>query len=138
MSKMRQWTLLTAVACLAVIAAGWFIVIKPQRSNAASYRSQAQGVESKNSELRSQITQLREQQKGLPAQQHKLASIATKIPDNPGLPSLIRQLSSAADSAGVDLVSLAPGQPVIAQPAVTGPVTTAGASTSASSSSAKP
>jgi Tfp pilus assembly protein PilO len=114
MSKSRQWVTLTAMVCLAVLAAGWFLVIKPQRAHASELRAQRVGVESHSSQLRSQVDQLRQEQKDLPAVQKLLSQIATKIPDNPALPALIRQLSAAADGAGVDLVSLSPGQPAVA------------------------
>ena len=130
MNKTRQWATLTAVACLAIMAAGWMLAVKPQRSHAAQLRTQAQSVRSSNDQLRSQVDQLRQQQKDLPAQQKLLSQIATKIPDNPALPSLIRQLSAAADGAGVDLVSLAPGAPAIA--AAPGAAATATAGSAAS------
>src|SRR5438270_5353362 len=114
MSKARQWALLTAVACLAVLAAGWVLVIKPQRADASRLRTQTAGVESHSAQLRSQVDQLRQEQKDLPAVQKLLSQIATKIPDNPALPTLIRQLSAAADGAGVNLMSLTPGQPTMA------------------------
>jgi Tfp pilus assembly protein PilO len=113
MNKTRQWATLTAVACLAILAAGWFLVVKPQRSHAAQLRTQTQSVQSANSQLTSQVDQLRQQQKDLPAQQKVLSQIATKIPDNPALPTLIRQLSAAADGAGVNLVSMAPSAPTV-------------------------
>lgn len=111
MNKTRQWATLTAVACLAILAAGWFLVVKPQHSHAASLRSQTQSVLTTNNQLQSQVSQLRQQQKDLPAQQKVLSQIATKIPDNPALPALIRQLSAAADGAGVNLLSLSPSMP---------------------------
>jgi len=113
MTRARQWSVLTAVACLAVVAAGWFVIVKPQRTHAASLRSQAADVLQTNQTLQAQISHLRAQAKDLPAQQRKLAEIATKVPDSPALPTLIRQLSAAADSSGVNLVSLAPGQPAL-------------------------
>lgn len=117
MTRARQWSVLTAVACLAVMAAGWFVLVKPQRGHAANLRTQAAQVDQTNQTLQAQIAHLRAQAKDLPAQQRKLAEIATKVPDSPALPTLIRQLSAAADSAGVNLVSLAPGQPALVQAA---------------------
>ena len=133
MSKSRQWATLTAVVCLAVLAAGWFLVVKPQRSHAADLRTQKTSVESTNEKLRSDVAQLRAQQKDLPAQQKLLSQIATKIPDNPALPALIRQLSAAADGAGVNLLSLAPGQPALTASAAS---STSSSSTSAATSAA--
>jgi Tfp pilus assembly protein PilO len=115
MTRARQWSVLTAVACLAVMAAGWFILVKPQRTHATSLRDQASQVDQSNQALESQIAHLRAQAKDLPAQQRTLAKIATQVPDSPALPTLIRQLSAAADGAGVNLVSLAPGQPALVQ-----------------------
>ena len=130
MSKSRQWAMLTAVVCLAVLAAGWALVIKPQRSHASELRTQTQTAQGDANKLRTQVAQLQAQQRDLPAQQKLLSQIATKIPDNPALPALIRQLSAVADGAGVNLVSLAPGQPTMA--AATGaPVTTTAATAAA-------
>jgi len=124
MTRARQWSVLTAVACLAVMAAGWFILVKPQRSHASSLRDQASQVDQSNQALQAQIAHLRAQAKDLPAQQRTLAKIATQVPDSPALPTLIRQLSAAADSAGVNLVSLNPGQPALVQSPVAAPATT--------------
>ena len=64
----------------------------------------------------------------------KLAAVAAKIPDNPALPNLIRALTTASKSTGVELVTLTPGTPTAAAvPAaapgaapVAAPVTTTG------------
>lgn len=126
MNKTRQWATLTAVACLAILAAGWFLAVKPQRSHAATLRTQTQSVRTSNDQLLSQVNQLKQQQKDLPAQQKLLSQIATKIPDNPALPTLIRQLSAAAEGAGVNLMSLSPGAPaVVAAPGVAAAAATA-------------
>jgi Tfp pilus assembly protein PilO len=117
MDKMRQWTLLTVVGIVAVLGAGWFLAVSPQRHHAADLRSQAATQVTANSQLQQRVAQLEQQKKGLPAQQRRLNQIAAKIPDNPALPALIRQLSAAADGAGVDLVSLSPAQPVSSTPA---------------------
>src|SRR3982751_17471 len=93
MQKMQQWTMLTA---LGVLVAGWFLLVSPQRSHAASLRAQAVSQESANASLQSQVNQLEQQKKGLPAQQRQLNKIAARVPDNPELPALIRQLSTAA------------------------------------------
>jgi type IV pilus assembly protein PilO len=111
MEKMRQWTILTALGVIGVMAAGWFLMISPQRSHASQLRSEAASVENSTNGLMTQISQLKEQQKGETAQQKRLAEIAQLIPDNPQLPALIRQLSAAAHQAGVSLDSMAPSSP---------------------------
>src|SRR4051812_50147328 len=111
MNKMRQWSLLTAAAVVVVFAAGWFLAVSPQRHHAADLRAKTATQESANATIRSQVAQLELQKKGLPAQQRLLAKFATKIPDNPELPALIRQPTAAADEAGIDLVSMSPTTP---------------------------
>jgi Tfp pilus assembly protein PilO len=135
MDKMRQWSMLTAVGVIAVLAAGWFLLVSPQKSKAASLRAQVTSQESTNSSRQSRVNQLEQQKKGLPAQQKLLNQIAAKIPDNPELPALIRQLSDAARTSGVDLVSLQPGDPALVTSAVTRPVAHSTASTSSGSTS---
>jgi Tfp pilus assembly protein PilO len=127
MEKMRQWTILTAVGVLAVFAAGWFLLISPQRGHAADLRADATSQQQSNDQLRLRVTQLEAQKKGLPAQQRLLDQIAAKIPATPELPGLIRQLSTAAQAAGVDLVTLAPAEPALvaaSAPTAAAPTTT--------------
>lgn len=130
-SKMKQWVALTAVGVLAVLAAGWFLLVSPKRSAAAEVRDQLASQESKNSGLQTQLAMLKAQQKTLPAQQAKLAMVAAKIPDNPALPALIRALSAAADDAGVELLSMAPGTPVAVTETAAAPTATAPTSSGA-------
>lgn len=120
MSKLRQWGLLTGVAVLVVLVAGWFLLVSPQRSHAANLRAQAAAQQTTNDQLAATVALRSAQQRGLPTQQALLAELAEKIPNNPALPSLIRELSAAADNAGVELVSIAPQQPQLLTPATGG------------------
>ncbi|HWG95095.1 MAG TPA: hypothetical protein VNU66_12820 [Mycobacteriales bacterium] len=117
MDKLKQWVALTVVACLAVVAGGWFLLVSPKRDEAADLRAQAESKRSANATLANQLEVLKAQARDLPAKQAELALVAAKIPDNPGLPGLIRQLMEAADGAGVDLVSITPSEPVLRAPA---------------------
>lgn len=130
MSKMRQWSLFAGLAVVAVLAAGWFLLISPKRGEASDLRDQTASQEQQNVQLQAKLEQLKAQAKDLPAQQAKLADFHLRIPDNPALPTLVRDLTKATKAAGTDLVSLAPGQPTALTPAAaTKPVpsaTTAG------------
>lgn len=111
MGKLKQWIALTALACVAVAAAGWFLVISPKRSEAASLQQQTAQQLTKNQQESTHLQVLKAQAKDLPKEQAKLAAVATKIPDNPALPGLVRALLDAANGAGVELVSITPGPP---------------------------
>src|SRR4051794_6360570 len=127
MEKMRQWSILTAVGVVAVLAAGWFLLVSPQHSHAADIRTQVTSQEQATASVQSQVNQLEQQKNGLPAQQRKLAKMATQVPDSPALPTLIRQLSAAAHDANVQLVALSPSAPAtVASSAVAAPTTAAG------------
>ena len=111
MDKLKQWVALTVVGCLAVLAAGWFLLISPQRTEAEELREQAATTAAGNQTLRTQLAVLKAQAKDLPAQKAQLAAVAAKVPTDPALPSLIRALDGASTEAGVELLSIAPGPP---------------------------
>jgi Tfp pilus assembly protein PilO len=118
MDKLKQWVALTVLGALAIVAGGWFLLVSPKRSEAAELRDQTAAQESTNAGLRTQIEVLQAQAKELPKKQADLARVAAKVPDNPALPALIRALTGASTSAGVQLVSVTPGPPAaIAAPA---------------------
>lgn len=129
MKDLKQWVALSVAATLAVAAAGWFLLVNPRRTEAADLRAQAVSQEQANAGKAGQLARLRAQAKGLPAQQARLAAVATKIPEDPALPSLIRTLSASAEEAGVELVGLQPQPPVaVGAPAAAGaPADAAGA-----------
>src|SRR3954447_20590144 len=133
MNKMRQWSMLTGLAVVVVFAAGWYLAVSPQRHHAAELRSQATTQQAANAQLLGQINQLKQQKRGLPAQQRLLDRIAAQVPDNPALPALIRDLSTAADAAGVDLESMPPAIPApVVATAAAGTVTRSSAAGAAS------
>lgn len=109
MTKIRQWSILTAVAVLVVFAAGWFLMVKPQQSKSSDLRSQAATQQQSNQLLLTQIASLQAEQKNLPQQQLALQKFTTQVPNDAAEPTIIRQLSAAAAGAGVDLVSMTPG-----------------------------
>src|SRR3954452_8947094 len=106
---MKQWVALAAVAALVILAGGWFLLVSPKRSDAAALREQADNKARSNQVLTTKLAELKAKAKELPAQQAALAAVASKIPNNSAMPTLIRALNAAADDPGVELVSMAPG-----------------------------
>jgi type IV pilus assembly protein PilO len=127
MDKLKQYVVFTVLGCLVVLAAGWFLLVSPKRSDATALRTQAAAQVSANAQLETQLQVLKAQAKDLPKQQAKLAAVAAKIPDNPALPAMVRALTGAATAAGVELVSVAPSAPVAvaAAPAAAAPTAAA-------------
>lgn len=119
-TKMRPWVAGGAAVVVLVIAAGWFLLVSPKRSEAATVRAQATTQEAANATLRGQIAQLQAQAKGLVAKQAALQAVDRRVPSQPKLPGLIRGLYAARDRTGVDLVGITPGAPAAAVPTVPG------------------
>jgi len=111
MSKTRTWSAATAALCVLLIVAAWFLLIAPQRAEAADLRDQTVAQDQANQQTRLKIQQLKAQYAALPAKQAELAIIRQQLPDNPALPTLIRTLTAMAEAADVTLVSLAPAPP---------------------------
>jgi Tfp pilus assembly protein PilO len=136
MEKLKQYVIFTVLGCLVVLAAGWFLLVSPKRSDAAALRTQAASQVSGNAQLENQLQVLKAQAKDLPKQQAKLAAVAAKIPDNPAMPAMIRALTAASTAAGVELVSVTPSAPVAMAAAAPAAVVQKGSATPATSAAA--
>ncbi len=132
MGKVQQWVAFTVVAVLAVLAAGWFLLISPKRASAAAVVTQAAGVTTATAQLTTQLAVLQAQAKDLPKELVKVDAVTTKIPAAVGLPDLLRTLSATATADGVELLSITPGLPTpVVAAVVATPVPTASTSSAA-------
>ncbi|MBV9872423.1 MAG: hypothetical protein JO214_17565, partial [Frankiaceae bacterium] len=129
MTKMRQWSILTVVAVVIVFAAGWFLMVKPQKTKQADLHTQADSQVASNQRLLAEIAALQAQEKNLPQQQAALRKFSTQVPDAASEPTIIRQLSAAANGAGIDLVSMTPGAAVALAPTTATGTAATGSST---------
>jgi type IV pilus assembly protein PilO len=140
MSMTRRWSLLTAVLIIGILAASWFLLVSPKRSEAADLRGQATKQLASNDALVQKLNELKAQSLDLPKQKAQLALMHKQVPDNPALPTLIRDLTAAGKKVGVQVMSMKPGPPVpVAVAAAAVPVaaaTTTGADTSGTASTA--
>lgn len=108
MGKLKQWIALTVVASLALLAAGWFLLISPKRATAAEVRTQTAATVAATDQMKTQLSVLKGQASKLPDEQAKLDAASAKIPADLGMPDLLRLLAAAATSSGVELVSVSP------------------------------
>lgn len=122
MSRTQQWVTGTALVAVLILAAGWFLLITPARSEAAELRASTQQQDRANAQLVSRIEELKVQSEDLPSQLARLAELGIQIPSNPELPTLIRDLTAAAESSGALMVSMAPSTPTLLPSSVPVPV----------------
>jgi Tfp pilus assembly protein PilO len=111
MTDTRKWSAVAVVLVAAIFAAGWFLLIAPKRTEAADLKTKTVRQDSDNMALEQKLQELKAQQADLPTQRARLAAIKSNIPDNPALPSLIRDLTAAANKAGVSLDAMSPSAP---------------------------
>jgi Tfp pilus assembly protein PilO len=130
MSMTRRWSLMATVLILGILAASWFLLVAPKRSQAAELKSKATEQQATNAGLLQKLNELKSQSLDLPKQKAELAVMRKQIPDNPALPTLIRSLTAAGKKVGVTLVSMKPGTPVAAAVAAPTAVVAAPATTS--------
>jgi Tfp pilus assembly protein PilO len=136
MSMTRRWSLLTAVLIVGILAASWFLLVSPKRSSAAEIRGRATTQQASNDALVQQLTELKAQSLDLPKQKAQLAVLRKQIPDNPALPTLVRDLTAAGKKVGVQVVSIKPSTPVAATVAAAVPVAAADTTGSGTDSAA--
>jgi Tfp pilus assembly protein PilO len=136
MSNTRRWSLLTAVLIVGILAASWFVLVAPKRSDAASLRVDAAKQQADNQALVQQLNELKAQSLDLPKEKAKLAVLGMQIPNNPALPTLIRDLTAAGKRVGVAVNSMKPGVPAAA--AVTAPVAPVATTTTKTGSTGTP
>src|SRR5919112_4321550 len=101
MTMTNRWIAGAVAAALALVAASWFLLISPQRSQAAELREQAAAQQAANDMIRLRTQQLKAQFASLPQRRAQLAEIQQQLPATPMLSTLLRQLQAVADQAGV-------------------------------------
>jgi Tfp pilus assembly protein PilO len=125
MTETRKWSAGAVVLIVAIVAAGWFLLVSPKRSDAADLKAQTATQQTANVALQQKLEELKAQQADLPQKRARLAAITTKIPGNPALPSLIRDLTAAGRKVGVSIDSMAPSAPLAVAAAAPGAVAAA-------------
>jgi Tfp pilus assembly protein PilO len=111
MTTTNRWVAGAVAVALALVAASWFLLISPQRSQAAELREQAVAQQASNDVIRLRTQQLKAQFASLPQRRAELAEIRQQLPATPMLSTLLRQLQAVADEAGVGVDSIAPERP---------------------------
>ena len=109
----QKWYAGAAAASLGVLAAGYFLLVSPQQSNASDISAQAGTVEQANVAAERQVEALKAQYQDLPALQSQVAVIRTRLPQSPEEPTLLRTISALAKSSGVKLASIGVQTPVV-------------------------
>src|ERR1051325_9674979 len=98
-----------AAVVVLVVAVGWFLLVSPQRSKASDLGVQIDAAQTK---LVLALAEARTLRRGTHARERELATLNKALPSDVHMSQLIRELSSAAAAAGVDITSIGPGTPM--------------------------
>jgi Tfp pilus assembly protein PilO len=109
----KRAPLIAALASAVVIILMIAVLILPKASQVRSKQGEVATAEQQQATLRLQLQQLQAAAKDAPRDRKKLAKLQGSIPPTADLPGLIRLLNSAADQAGVDFMTVSPGQPTL-------------------------
>jgi type IV pilus assembly protein PilO len=103
--------LIGLLAALLVGAIGYFLLVGPKKAKVNTTQKEIESVENQITEQKNTFKQLTDIKNRSAEFEAKLASLQAKIPQQPELPSLIRNLQTAADpmtGAGLPWLSFTP------------------------------
>jgi len=114
--KMTSLQKMIAVAVLIVglAAAVVAFVILPQFAQLADLQQQKTDAEARSAQAAMVLETLRGAKGRAAVTEAELLKIGTQMPDSPQLPALIMELQDIANTSGVEVSSLSPGQPTVA------------------------
>lgn len=112
-SRTSRWSIGTALLCVVLLAASWFLLISPRRAEAADLTQQASSVNAQIGTMQQQLARLRDEYAGLAQQKDELKAIQAQLPPDADVAGLVRDLQDFAGTAGVTLQSITPGTPVV-------------------------
>jgi Tfp pilus assembly protein PilO len=107
--------ILGAVVMVLIVALGWWLVVGPKTAALSDVRVQIAGTRDQNDGLQLQLISLQRQAEHLDEVRGTARALATKFPPTADQPGLFREITAAAEAAGIGpegLTSLAPTPPV--------------------------
>lgn len=104
------WILLALVGVLVVVL-WWFLLWSPTSEEIELTEAETEQVLVQAQQQRQRAAQLRQVRERAPEAEAQLALARTLIPQDVGIPALLRLLQTAADDAGVRLNSISPSAP---------------------------
>lgn len=107
----RNFLIIGAVAVVAVIALWWVFLYSPLNDDLSSAQAETASAQKQTQDLQTTLAQLESAKKNLPEKQALLNKLDQAVPKTPDLAEFIIQANDIADQAGIDFLSISPGQP---------------------------
>ena len=109
MQDRRVWIGGGLVAGLILVAAGWLLLISPERSSVADLRSQAATINSANQAQIKTIGGLAQKYRNIATLRSELSTALASLPPDSGLPAFTHEVTAIASGSGVKLGSITVG-----------------------------
>jgi hypothetical protein len=132
--KPRDRQMLAVVVVVLVAIGGWFIAVRPTRSQAGKLQTQIASAQSQLSQAEAQVAAGLTAESQYTAYARQLKSIGTAVPADSQIPGLINELQAAAtrNHIGFQAVTLASGSSSSSTSSAAAGTSTAGSTSSAS------
>lgn len=105
----RDRMVLIGVCVLVVLAAGWILVVSPERKQASTLGAQVTSAQAQLTSAEGQLSSARTAQTQYAAAYASIVSLGKAVPPSQEVPSLIFQLSSATGQKNVEFSSITSG-----------------------------
>ena len=99
----RLWMVAGAAVVLLLAVVSWFLLINPQKTEAADFRDQTETARAQAVDMRKRIVTLKKQKANLAKLKATLAGYQDALPADSGVPAFLRQLQAAGTDLNVDV-----------------------------------
>jgi hypothetical protein len=105
----RDRLIILGLTALALLAAGWLLVVSPERKEAAQLATQVSAAKTQLATAEGQVANARGDQARYSAAYASIVSLGKAVPPDQEVPSLIYQLAQASNHKNVDFSSIVSG-----------------------------
>ena len=109
----RLQIVLTVLIGVLLVVIFWFLVYTPAQDEIEELETQIEQQQAQQAQLETQLERLRTVRSNAPEAESQLAFARSIVPDDPSLPSMLRQIQSAGDDAGVTLTVVTASRPAM-------------------------
>jgi type IV pilus assembly protein PilO len=99
----RLWMVAGAAVIVLLAVVSWFLLINPQKTEAADLKAEAEQARSQALDMRKRIATLKKQKANLPKLKATLAGYQDALPADSGVPAFLRQLQASGTELNVDV-----------------------------------
>lgn len=112
MTRQQQVLAVSGLIAALMIVLFYMFLWRPQSERIAEIDAERESVEQQQTVLQQRINRLEEVRRDAPDYEGDIVAAESVVPRDTAMPPAFRQLQTAADDAGVELVTITPSRPV--------------------------